>query len=185
MNITTVKNKFKITEKKILWTLIVLLFVTTIADLWTAFGSPVFKISESNPLFLLEGGIVTLLILTTLITVFLIRTLFKSISLTKLFIVFMFTIYLCAGHILGATTNIRATQNYYEAPEEYVESMKQLTTDDKMQSYFWLVGLFMLLPIILSSIAFALAHKIYELRKSKREQIVDKIFELGHQLKFQ
>ncbi len=176
------KLKKYITEKNLLYSFIGVLIITTIADVYTALSSPVFEIAEANPIYLLTGSVVPLLVMTVFITIWFARNLTNSISIGKIFMFCMLTIYLSVGHGFGVWSNITATNQYQENPEEYIENIEVYEVKDKVTAYFILVGIVMMLPIVVSLIAFTIAMYFYEKRQPKRDKIVDKICGLTKKL---
>ena len=182
------KFKQHLTEKNLLYTLIGMLLLSTFLDMYTAFTSPMFEIAETNPIYVLTGSKGPLLILTFIITAWIIRNLKSSISLYKIFTFSLVTIYLILGHLVGTYGNTMAT-NAYEASEyngtarqEIIEEYKDYDAKEKFISYSIIVGLVLLLPYILSFIAFAITMYFFSKRKSKREKIMDEIYKLIKEL---
>jgi len=175
--------KFKVTERRILIAFTVLLLVTTVADMYTALTSPVFQIAETNPIYVYTNSIWPLIAMTLFITSWIIVNLSKRISLTKIFLFCMLSLYLSVGHGFGAYSNIKATEQYEQDTEGFVERIGEVTVQEKVNAYFLVVGFIMLMPLVISSIAFTAALWIYDKRKPKREKIMDKIYELAVQLK--
>lgn len=176
------KLKKYMTEKNLLKLFIGLIIVTTIADIYTALSSPIFSIAEMNPIYILTGSVVPLLVINVLVVVMIARTLRKSISITKIFIFCMFTLYLSLGHGFGVWSNISATNDYEAHPQKYIEKIEQYDVKDKITSYVILMGLIMLLPIFISFTAFFVAMYFYEKRQGKREKIITKICKLTNKL---
>ena len=94
----------------------------------------------------------------------------------------MITIYLSAGHLFGAWSNITATESYQENPEEFVETIKEYDAKEKINAYMIFVGAVMVLPIVISFIAFSIAMYFYKKRQPKREKIVNQICKLTRKL---
>lgn len=93
----------------------------------------------------------------------------------KIFLFCMLTFYLSVGHVVGAWSNITATAQYEEDTAKFVEYIEKVTVKQKLTAYVYIVGLAMILPILISSIAFSVAMFFYNKRKSKREKIMDDI----------
>ncbi len=172
-----------LSEKQVLLILVTILIITTIADMYTAFSSPIFKIGETNPIYVYTNSIWPLVALTILLTSYIINNLRKRLSLFKIFIATMMTLYLSLGHSFGAWSNITSTEEYYEDPELFVERIETITVSQKVEIYFILVGIVMLMPIFISGVAFVVAFFIYNKRKPVRDKITDKIYELAVRLK--
>lgn len=172
-----------LTEKNLLFLLIGLLLITTFLDVYTAFTSPIFEAAELNPIYLLTGSKAPPLILTVIITFWIIKTLNKSLSIFRIFTFTLFTIYLIAGHLVGVYSNISATERYNEAPEETIEALKQSTSSEKFVSYSILMGIIMILPIFFSVTAFIIALFFYNKRKPERDKITDEIYRLVYKLR--
>ncbi len=177
-----------ITERNLLYILIGLLLITTAIDMWTAFTSPIFEIAEMNPIYMLTGTKAPLVVLTIIITLWIIKNISKSISIFKIFLFTLMTIYLTVGHSVGAYSNILATQQYEETidpieKEELIQDYREYDTKDKFMGYFILVGIVMLLPILLSMIAFYTTMYFYNKRKPQRDIIIDEIYKLSSKLK--
>ena len=171
-----------ITEKNVFYLLIFILILTTITDLYTALTTDIFYIAETNPIFL-HFNLYSLLLLTILITVYIIYQLKKAISLTSIFIISLVTIYLSIGHIGGAYSNIITNNKYLENPEKQIKYYKSVTKEEKVNNYLFFVGLIMVLPIILSFFAFIITNYFHNQRKPEREKIMDEIENLIFKLK--
>ncbi len=176
------KLKKYITEKNLVYLLIFVLVATTIVDIYTALRAPIFEIAETNPIYVLTGSIVPLLLLNIIIIVWFSRSIKNSISIPKIFVFCMITIYLSAGHLFGAWSNITATEQYQEDPEGFVETVEEYDAEEKIQAYMFFVGVVMVLPIVISFIAFSIAMFFYRKRQSKREKIVNEICKLTRKL---
>jgi len=163
------------TEKQVLYILIAVILITTVADMYTAFSSPIFEIGETNPIYVLTNSIFPLLAMTVGVTMWIIININKRISLIKIFLFSMLAIYLSLGHGFGVWSNITATESYYQNPTKFIESIEGVTVKEKVTAYSWLVGLVMLMPLIVSTIAFQVALFFYNKRKPKREKIIDDI----------
>ena len=166
---------FNPTEKQVLYILIGMLLVTTVVDMYTAFSSPVFDIAETNPIYVLTQSVVPLLVMTVAVSIWIIVNMNNRISLMKIFLFSMLTFYLSVGHVVGAWSNITATAQYEEDTAKFIEYIEEVTVKQKLTAYVYIVGLAMILPIVISSIAFRVALFFYDKRKSKREKIVDDI----------
>ena len=167
-----------ITEIRVMWTIAISLIASTLIDMYTAFTSPIFFIAETNPLFLLFGSRGPLVLISIFATIWIFYTIKKSISLFRLYAFCLIFVYLTFGHLLGAYTNIVATQKYEQNATAVVELYEQTTTAEKIKNYNLLVGLFMLLPMILSLIAFFITSWIYYKRLPEREKAMLEIKKL-------
>ena len=176
------KLKKYITEKNLVYLLIFILVATTLIDLYTALTSSIFSMAESNPIYVLTGSILPLLLINIVTIVWFGRNIKNSISIPKIFVFCMITIYLSAGHLFGAWSNITATEQYQENPEEFVEMVGEYDAEAKIRSYMIFVGAVMVLPIVISFIAFSIAMYFYRKRQPKRDKIVDKICKLTRKL---
>ncbi len=176
------KLKKYITEKNLIYLFISILVITTVADIYTALSSPIFQIAETNPIYVLTGSILPLLLLNIIIIIWFGRSIKNSISIPKIFVFCMITIYLSAGHLFGAWSNITTTEQYQENPEEFIGIVKEYNAKEKINSYMIFVGVVMVLPIVISFIAFIIAMYFYRKRQPKREKIVDKICKLTRKL---
>ena len=176
------KLKKYITEKNLVYLLIFTLVATTIVDIYTALRTPIFQIAETNPIYVLTGSILPLLLLNIIIIIWFGRSIKNSISIPKIFVFCMITIYLSAGHLLGAWSNITATEQYQENPEEFIGIVKEYNAKEKINSYMIFVGVVMVLPIVISFIAFSIAMYFYGKRQPKRDKIVNKICKLTKKL---
>ncbi len=183
-----------ITEKRLLYTLIGLLLLSTFLDIYTAFTSPMFEIAETNPIYVLTGSKLPLLIITFIITAWIIKNINSSLSLLKIFSFSLITIYLVLGHSVGVYSNTLATERYEateytetERQQIRLEIIEEYTTDfdqkEKLISYSIVVGLVIILPYFLSFTAFAITIFFYNKRKSKREKIMNNIYKLFNELK--
>ncbi len=177
------KLKKYITEKNVMLLFIGMIVITTIADIYSALTSPVFFIAETNPIYILTGSVVPLLVINALVVVWITINLRKSISITKIFVICMITVYLTLGHGFGVWSNISATNDYEEHPDKYIQMVQEYDTNDKIMSYLLLVGIVMIMPIVVSMIAFIVAMYFYEKRQGKRNRIITKIWKLSRELK--
>ncbi len=176
------KLKKYITEKNLVYLLIFTLVTTTIVDIYTALTSPIFFMAETNPIYILTGSILPLLLLNIVTIVWFSRNIKNSISIPKIFVFCMITIYLSAGHLFGAWSNITATKQYQENPEEFVEMVEEYDAKEKINAYMIFVGVVMVLPIVISFIAFSIAMYFYRKRQPKRDKIVNQICKLTRKL---
>ena len=176
------KLKKYITEKNLLYLFIGILIITTIADIYTAVTSPIFEVAETNPIYMLTGNITPLLFLNVLIVLWIMNSLRKSISILKIFVFCMITLYLSLGHGYGIWSNVTATNEYLEDPEGVTERVENYEAKDKLSAYMILVGLVMLLPIVISIIAFVVAMYFYEKRQPKRNKIINQVYRLTKKL---
>lgn len=179
-----VKVKFKkyMTEKNLLYLLIGILIITTIIDMYSALSSPIFKIAESNPIYLFTGSVAPLLVMNILVVIWIAANLKRSISISKIFLFCMLTLYLSLGHGVGVWANITATNDYKENPEQFIEKIQEYDVKDKVNSYLWMVSIVMILPLVVSFIAFSIAIYFYEKRQPKRNRIIYDICKLTRKL---
>lgn len=174
------------TERIVFYILVVILIITTLVDMYTAFTSPIFEIAETNPLYLLIGSIAPLIIISFIAIIFLLYHLNKGISLFKIYLFSLIIVYLSFGHLVGAYSNILATNKYNEDPEtveKYLEE-EAATTKQKIISYNILIGVFIVLPIILSSVAFYITTFLYHKKKPERDKIIYEIKKLADKIHF-
>lgn len=179
------KYNHLLTERNLLIVLAGILILTTIIDIYTAFSSPIFEEAELNPLYVLTGSKIPPLILTVILTTWIIRNLKTSISLYKIFTFSLLAIYLIAGHIFGIYSNTVSTQQYLENPEEVTEYLKQNneSTEQKLINSFMALGLIMFIPFMFSSLAFFITVYFFNKRKGKRSKIMDEIYNLSNKLR--
>lgn len=181
--------KKHITEKNVLIGLISLLLISTFLDIYTALTSPLFDIAETNPIFIITGSKIPLLILTVITTLWIIKSITKSISIFKIFLFTVICVFLTYGHFIGMITNILATERYESAleeetaREELIKEYREYNVKEKLISYHLLVGLIMVIPFFISTIAFWTSMYFYNQRKPKREKIMDEIYRLSQELK--
>ena len=90
-----------INEKRLLYILIGILVITTVADIYSAMRLPIFEIAESNPIYVLTGSTMPLIWLNIFVVIWYSRSLKNSISIPKIFIFCMMTLYLSIGHGFG------------------------------------------------------------------------------------
>lgn len=171
-----------LTEKRLLYILIFILIGTTLADLLSALTSSVFKIAETNPIYLLTGNARPLIILNIFSVIWFARNLKNSISIPKIFVFCLITLYLSVGHGFGIWSNITAEQQYQENPAVFVREVEEITTKEKVEAYSLLIGIVMLLPILIAVIAFYVAMYFYTKRQPKREKIMGEIYKLAKKL---
>jgi hypothetical protein len=173
------KIKKHITERNLVYLLISILVITTLIDIFTAVSSPIFEIGETNPIYLLFGKNVFFLILvSTIATIWIIKKLNKSLSVTHIFIFTLITIYLSTGHLVGAYSNISATQAYEENPEKTTKLINSITPKEKIVYYQIIVLTFMIYPYVTAMAAFSITLYFFNKRKPEREKIVDNICKL-------
>ncbi len=175
-------DKYK-TERNLLYLLIFILIATTLVDMFTVFRLPIFEIAESNPIYLLTGNVMPLVIINILVVIWLLRNLGKAISIPKIFVFVMLTLYLSVGHGFGIWSNLAAGERYEEDPEQFIETVQAITAKEKVQAYGLLVGFVMLLPIFISIIAFNISMYFYGQRQPLRERIMQEIYELVSRLR--
>ena len=176
------KLKQYLTEKRLLYLLIIILISSTLIDMYTALSTPAFEIAEVNPIYVLTGSVTPLVILSVIIVYFISRTLVRSISIVKIFMYVMFTIYLSIGHGVGIASNVYADKEYNEDPEKFIEEAAKVKPTEKIGLYSGLIFFVMLLPIIISVVAFHIAMYFYGKRLPKREKIMMKIYGLAGML---
>jgi len=172
-----------ITENKLLWGLIVLLLLSTLLDIYTAYSSPIFELAETNPIYVITGSKAPLLIANVVVLIWIARNLTRSVSIFKIFVFSLAAIYLSTGHLVGAYANITSTNEYNENPEKVMAQIEQYSVKDKFTAYTWIVGLAILLPILLSITAFSIAMFFFNKRKSQREKVIDEIYKLTFRLR--
>lgn len=172
-----------ITEKNLLYLLIFILLTTTFIDIFTALKNPIFRLGESNPIYLITGkNALFFTVLVLIITFYMILRLKKSISLPAIFIFTLVTIYASIGHIGGAISNIRGEKMYNENPEEIIKYYQSVSNEEKYTSYFTFVFIYMILPVLASFLAFITALYFHRQRQPEREKIIDKIQKLTFKL---
>ena len=159
------------TERNILIILGVSLLLTTILDIYTAVTSPIFKIGESNPIYL-TYGLIPLTILNFIVLAVLLFGVQKSLKLSVIFCFVLGSIFLCYGHVIGSQSNIAATKIYEKNPELVTKYLQTMTKEDKMTGYKSLVFDRLLYPYLIVIIAFAFTMMIFEQRKPKREKFI-------------
>ncbi len=173
-----------ITERNLLLLLVSLLLIASLIDIYTAFTSPIFEIAEMNPIYVLTGSKGPLIIVSILVTVWIIKSIYSSISIFKIFLFTLMTIYLIFAHSVGIYMNNLATEQYYENPEEVIKQTSEYKPKDKFINYSILMGLVMMIPVIFSMIAFHVTMVFYNSRKPKREKIIDDVYKLTHKLRY-
>lgn len=173
----------KLSERTVVYIVIGILILTTLGDIYTALRNPaLFKIAETNPIYIVTGSPVPLLIINVIVVLWFLTSLKKSISIIKIFTFTLMAIYLSLGHGFGIWSNLTATEAYVEDPVAFVEDYTGTTEAERVSSYFLFVGIIMMMPIIVSFIAFYLTIFFYQNRKSKREKIMDEIYILSTKL---
>ena len=176
------KKKIELSEKQVLYALIFILIASTVIDIYTALSSPVFLIAETNPIYLLTNSVIPLLVTAVLVTAWIIVNLNNRISLIKIFVFSMISLYLSVGHGFGAWSNIYATDQYEQDKEGFIESVKDIDVRTKITSYSMFVGVVMFMPILISIAAFYITMFFYNKRKSKREKVIDDILKSAWKL---
>ncbi len=171
-----------LTEKRLLYILIAILVITTAADMFSAMRLPIFRIAESNPIYVLTGSTMPLIFLNIFVVIWYSRSLKNSISIPKIFIFCMMALYLSIGHGFGIYSNITAGEEYQKNPEGFIEDVQAITPKEKIQAYGLLVGIVMVMPIIISFVAFTIAMYFYGKRQPKRDKITHKIYKLSKKL---
>ncbi len=176
------KLKEKLTEKNLLYFFIFVLVATTLGDLFTAIRLPIFEIAETNPLYLITGNVFPLVFLNILSIIWISRNLKNSISISKIFIVSMLVVYLSIAHGVGMWSNITAGQQYQQDPQGFVQDVQAISPREKATAYGLVIGVIMIMPIIISFIAFQIALFFYTKRLPKREKIMLEIYELSKRM---
>jgi len=166
-----------ITENRIVYFLMAVLIITTVVDLVTALRMPLFESGETNPLYNI-GGLKLLLGFTVFYLVFIGWKVRGNVSFPSIFYIVTVLIYLSAGHLMGAGFNLTATQQYNDDPVIFTEAIEKMDSEDKSSFYFGVVGLFIMIPMIITFMCFFVTWKIYLLRKPKRELLYRKAHEL-------
>ena len=168
-----------LTEKRLLWGMIGVLIATTLLDMFSALRLPIFSIAESNPIYLLTGNVFPLIIMNIVVILWMWNNLNKKLSLQKIFVYSMLTLYLSVGHGFGIYSNLNAQQQYEAEPEEFIEYAQSFSTEEKISAYVVIVGLIMFMPIVISIIAFNIAMYFYGKRAPKRDKIILQIHRLS------
>jgi len=175
------KINFNVTEKQIVWTLLILIVISTIVDLYTAVSSPIFEIAEANPLYVYTGSI-TLTVMAGIVVVFFIfRRFLNAVSLPTIFGYTLICLYIIGGHAFGTWTNISATSTYYENPEETIQKIEAVSDGVRVQSY-GLLMLILFVPVVIAVVAFTVSYKIFLLRRPKREQLLAEVVKLVNKI---
>jgi hypothetical protein len=154
------------------WILIGTLTLTTLFDIVTALRVPLLEMMETNPVYRLTGNFSILIILNIIAIVYFFYTLWKKISLGRVFVATLAVFLLSFGHIVGGLTNIIATQNYNEDPGVYTEHITKTTETAKISWYALLISIFILFPYILGILAFYVSLKLHEYNIPEREKVV-------------
>ncbi len=179
----------KVTEKRVLYVLVGLLLLATFLDIYTALTSPIFEIAEMNPIYVLTGSKAPLLVLTFVMLWWYISVLKNSISIQKLYVITLATILLIFGHGIGVYGNTVSTNQYLESEDnpveraELVEEYRNYDMGDKINNYLIIVGVFLLIPFVISITAFYVAMYFYDQRKPQRDKIMNDICKLTDKLK--
>jgi len=160
------------TDKRVVFILCALLGLATVIDLYTAYSSPIFKIAETNPIYM-EYGVYPLTLLNFLIMIFIIRGMKKTIKLLTLFAFVMSCLLLSYGHILGAQSNIQATQMFHDNPQKVLDQIHSYTPEQKQSAYNDLVFNNIFIPYIISLIGFVIIFYLYDKRKPLREKYIE------------
>ena len=166
-----------VTEKGIIIFLGVLLFVTSMIDMLTAFTSPIFKLAETNPIYV-TYGVIPLTILTFVWMYVIIKGLQKSVKMIWIFAFVMACLFLSYGHILGAQSNVKATAQYRENPELVMEKIAQLTPEIKVNSYTTFMFDRILYPYMIDVLGFFIFYYLFYQRKSERDRRISEATEL-------
>ena len=175
-------TRFK-TEKNLLWLLIGILIITTAIDAFTAFRLPIFEIAEINPIYLLTGNVMPLIIINIFVVFWMARNLKNGISIGKIFFFVILTLYLSVGHGFGIWSNLSAGEEYEQDPEGFIEYAQAITPKERAQAYGILVGIVMVLPIVISIIAFNIAMFFFGKRQPIRDRIIQEMLELAERLR--
>jgi hypothetical protein len=161
-----------LTEKNIIIFLGILLFVTSMIDLYTAYTSPIFEEAETNPIYV-TYGILPLTLITFLWMYIIWQGLKRSIRMTWIFAFVMACLFLIYGHILGAESNINATAQYMENPQKVLDIIHTRTAEQKIESYKTFVFDKLLIPYLIDVIGFMIFYYLFYQRKSKREKNIE------------
>ena len=175
----------RVKERYVIGGLILLLLFTISIDVWTAVRVPDILIQELNPIYIMSGNLYILIFINIITLAYLSYTLIKKVSLAKIYIIIIMTIFMMFGHMFGAYSNLEASKQYTTEPEAFVEkySGENAPSDtSKMGKYFLITFYIILLPIGLSILSFVLAHKIYVWRQPKRDKMVDEMCKLARKL---
>ena len=176
------KLKMEWTEKKIVYSMMVGVILTTILDLGTALSSPIFKLAEANPIYLLTGGSSLLLFITIGFTVWILYKLKSAISLDMIFLTTLLSLYLMFGHTIGALSNVSSTVEYHKNPEETIKQLEGYTVKEKLTVYSLVVVAFLMLPALFAFGAYYFTKKLWFQREGKREAIAWQIKKLAKKL---
>jgi hypothetical protein len=166
-----------LTDKKLIYILIAVLGITTMLDLWTAYSSPIFKLAETNPLFI-NFGVFVLTALNFIWMVVIIIGLKKSLKLLTLFSFVMAALFLSYGHLSGMFANIEATNKYYDNPQKVLTQIKTLTAPQKTAAYNSFVIDKIVIPYGICILGFSIIFYLYHKRKPIREKYVDEAIKL-------
>jgi len=169
-------------EQKLLWTLMGALILSTLADMYTALSSPIFKIAEINPIYILTGSVIPLIALNFIVLYWFWTKLSKSLSLYAIYFFTLLTVVLVVLHGFGVYSNLTALEQYESNPEVYVEAIGQLSQEAKITTYFLYVGTLFLLLLGIPMIVFYSTMHFYHQRKPERDKIVDEIYEQAMKL---
>ena len=135
-------------KNKILFGLVIAFVVANIVDIVTAmFILP----GEANPLYLLTGSMVIPFILKVSIVTIAILV-YRHNKYHSQFYYFGFIIILLLGSLIvsiGAYSNIYGILN-----PSLIEEATNYTTEEKIESYSWVVGLIYLFPVVMALIGF-------------------------------
>ncbi len=171
-----------LTERNVLLVLISLLLLATFLDIYTALRLDIFEIAETNPIYVITGSKGPLLIITFIVTIWLIKNIKSQLSLFSIFTFTLMTIYLIFGHGVGIYFNISTGNEYKENPEEVIKKLENYNTKEKFTNYFIVIGFVMFLPYLFAIISFSIAMFFYNKRKPKREKIIGEIHKLSTKL---
>ena len=180
MQMTTINNQTK--EKILLWSLLGVLIISSLLDMYTAISSGALHLAEINPIYLMTGNIWVLVAVNVLFIIYFIYEMRKKISLAKIYAFVIVILFLSFGHCFGAYTNIKTKAVYEQNPEIVKQYAEQVTKQEQSGTYFKLVMVIVLLPAMLSIAAFIISYKIFQWRKPKRDRIIEKIQILAREL---
>lgn len=165
------------TEKNIIILLGIILGITTIVDLYTAYTSPIFEVAETNPIFI-AYGILPLTIMNFVYMGFLLYGMKKSIKLSWIYGFVLATIFISFGHVLGAQSNIEATGKYNYNPEKVMEAINNTTDAERIDFYTNFVMTKLFIPFTLSFIGLLITYYLFDLRRPEREKYIDEGIDL-------
>lgn len=188
-------------QKKLFWFFGIVLVLSTLVDLLSAVGTPIFKLVESNPLWLLTNSKWPLYVGNVLVLWYLFKMYRRALNVYSIYIVLLAGSFLSVGHLVGAYTNIEAYDGFVEqygyieeipvnsgaetvafieqqnelALDAYEEEQERVTPIQKLKSYLSVLGVFMLLPLFISYFVFIATMRVYNERQPEREKIINQI----------